>query len=192
MGLLSIVEWDRFMDVDRMPKVVSLDVDGDAIMVDYSARKPTFAVKSRRKLRSRMLQVTGMVKELGLVMEMTEPGETAKIATKEYQVHGEGAQVGERHRDEPQGAGGQNTIYIKEMEDGVTLEAGASEQTQQAWQNDGIKYCPDMGNVLLPSYFPVKYKPGYSGSRDRAEELQLSELQKPVCLREAFMRKKQK
>ena len=51
-----------------------------------------------------MLKVTGIVNELGLVMEMTEPGETAKIATKEYQVHGEGAQVGERHQDEPQGA----------------------------------------------------------------------------------------
>ena len=55
MGLLSIVDWDEFMEVDRVPKDVSPDVDGDAIMVDYSARKPTFAVKSRRKFRNRML-----------------------------------------------------------------------------------------------------------------------------------------
>ena len=68
------------------------------------------------------------------------------------------------------------------MEDGVTLEAGASKQTQLDWQTDGIKYCPGMGNVLLPSYFPVKYKPGYRGSRDQAEQLQLSQLQNPVCL----------
>ena len=39
-----------------------------------------------------------------------------------------------------------------------------------------------MGHVLLPSYSPVNYKPGYSGSRDRAEQLQLSELAKPVCV----------
>ena len=37
MDLLSIVDWDEFMEVDRVPRDVSLDVDGDAIMVDYSA-----------------------------------------------------------------------------------------------------------------------------------------------------------
>ena len=133
MGLLLIVDCDEFMEVDRVD--VSLDKDGDAIMMDYSARKPTFAVKSRRQFISRVLQVTGIVKELGLVMEMTEPGETT-------QVHGEGAWVGERQQDGPPGAGGQDTTYTKEgldMKDGVTLEAGASEQTPQAWLNDGIK-----------------------------------------------------
>ena len=105
MDLLSIVDWDEFMEVDRVPRDVSLDVDGDAIMVDYSARKPTFAVKSRRKFRSRVLQVTGMAKELGLVMEMTEPEENNNFATTEYRVHGEGARVVERHEDVPRGAG---------------------------------------------------------------------------------------
>ena len=99
-----------------------------------------------------MLKVTGIVNELGLVMEITEPGETTTIATPAYQVHGEGAQVGERQQDEPPGAGGQDISYIKdglEMEDGVTLEAGAIQQTPQTWLSDGIKYCPDMDNVLL-------------------------------------------
>ena len=96
MSLLLVVDWDEVMEVDRVFRDVTLDVDGDAIMMDYSARKPTFAVKSLKRFRSRMLHVTGMVKELGLVMEMPEPWQTASNATTVCQVHGEGVRVGER------------------------------------------------------------------------------------------------
>ena len=63
------------------------------------------------------------------------------------------------------------------MEDEGTLEAGASWQT---WLNGGTKYCPDMDNILLPSYFPANYKPGHSG--DRAEQWPLRTLNQTVCL----------
>ena len=48
MDLLLIVDWDELMGVDRVPRDVSLDVDGDAIIMDYSARKQTFALSLAR------------------------------------------------------------------------------------------------------------------------------------------------
>ena len=150
MSMLSVMDWSEVMEVDTVDRDVTKDVDGDTIMMDYSARKPAFAVKSMKRFRSRMLRVTGRVKELGLVMEMTEPRETASNATTVCQVHDEGVQVGEPYEGEQGGAGGRDNIIIEEglgMEDGVTLEAGAIEQTQLDWQTDGIKYCPGMGNV---------------------------------------------
>ena len=41
-------------------------------MKDVSIRKPTFAEKSKRKFRSRMLMVTNKVKNLGLIMDVVE------------------------------------------------------------------------------------------------------------------------
>ena len=60
------------MEVDVLTRDVTLDVDGDGIMTDQSGRNPTFAIKSRKKFRSRMLKVTIKVKELGWLREMAE------------------------------------------------------------------------------------------------------------------------
>ena len=68
LSLLSVVDWDEVMEVDRVSRDVTLDWEGDVIMVDYSARTPVFAVKSRRRFRSKMLQVTGSVNELGFLL----------------------------------------------------------------------------------------------------------------------------
>ena len=95
MELPSIVDYDKFMEVDMVAKEISLDLDGGVSMGDQSVRKPTFAVKSR----SRMLKVTGRVKELGVVMKMTEPGETTTIVTQAGQVQDEGVHVGRRHQE---------------------------------------------------------------------------------------------
>ena len=55
---------------------VYLDLDGDVTMKDESVRKPTFADRSRRRFRSRMLMLTVRVKGLGLIIEMMGPGKT--------------------------------------------------------------------------------------------------------------------
>ena len=39
-----------------------------------------------------------------------------------------------------------------------------------------------MGNIVLPSYVPVKYKAGYSGGIGRAEQIQVVRQQYQVCL----------
>ena len=65
MSMLSVVDWSEVMEVDTVDRDVTKDRDGDTIMMDKSARKPTFAVKSRRRFQSRMLRVKGMVEELG-------------------------------------------------------------------------------------------------------------------------------
>ena len=67
------------MEVDMVARDVSLDLDGDVIMMDDSVRKPTFAVKSMRRSRRRMLKFTGRVKELGLVMEMSPKHITSRV-----------------------------------------------------------------------------------------------------------------
>ena len=46
---------------------------------------------------------------------------------------------------------------------------------------DGVKYCPDMGYIVLPSYVPVNYKAGYSGGIGRAEQIQMVRQQYQVC-----------
>ena len=99
MELLSIVDYDDFMAVDMVARDVPLDQDGDVTIRDETVRKPTFAVKSRTRFRSRMLKVTGRVKELGVVMKMTEPGETTTIVTQAGQVQDEGVHVGRRHQE---------------------------------------------------------------------------------------------
>ena len=90
----------------------SLDLDGDVTMMDESVRKPTFAVKSRRRFRSRLLKVPGRVKEWGVVMEMTEPGETTTVVTQAGQVQDEGLQEGRRQQDEPLGTNGHDIFSI--------------------------------------------------------------------------------
>ena len=64
MELLSIVEYDEFKEVDMVAREVSLDPDGNVTMRVETVRAPSFAVKSGRRFRSRMLKVTGRVKEL--------------------------------------------------------------------------------------------------------------------------------
>ena len=87
MELLSIVDYEEFMEVDIVARDVSLDLDVDVIMMDDSVRKPTFAVKSMRRSRRRMLKVTGRVKELGLVMEMSPKHITSRV--KESSMEGD-------------------------------------------------------------------------------------------------------
>ena len=86
MKLLSIVDYDEFMEVVMVARDGSLDLDGDVTMMDESVRKPTFAVKSRRRFRGRLLKVTGRVKEWGVVTEMTEPSDTTTVVTQAGQV----------------------------------------------------------------------------------------------------------
>ena len=88
MSLLSVVDWEEVMEVDRVSRDVTMDREGDVIMVDYSARTPVFGGKSRKRFRSRILQVTGRVKELGLIMEISEPGEPASKSNAGYQTMG--------------------------------------------------------------------------------------------------------
>ena len=64
-----------------------------------------------------------------------------------------------------------------EQGDGINMETVTSMQTQKAWQVDGVRYCPDMRNIVLPSYFPIMYKPGYSGGGGRVEHIQLKKQQ---------------
>ena len=85
MELLSIVDYEEFMEVDMVARDVSLDLD--VIMMDDSVRKPSFAVKSMRRSRRRMLKVTGRVKELGLVMEMSPKHITSRV--KESSMEGD-------------------------------------------------------------------------------------------------------
>ena len=66
-------------------------------------------------------------------------------------------------------------------EDEVALDAEVMKQTQLKWQADGVNYCPDMGNNILPSYIPAYYKQGISGERSQAEHLQASKLKDKVC-----------
>ena len=68
MKRLAIGDYGKYMEA----RDVSLDLDGDVSMKDESVRKPTFADRSRRRFRSRMLRVTGRVKEFGLIMEMMD------------------------------------------------------------------------------------------------------------------------
>ena len=67
------MEAEESMEVDVLTRDVTLDVDGDTIMTDQSGRKSNFVIKSKKKFRSRMLEVTDMVKELGWLREMDEP-----------------------------------------------------------------------------------------------------------------------
>ena len=39
-----------------------------------------------------------------------------------------------------------------------------------------------MSNVVLPSFIPVKFKPGFSGRIDQAEQMLISKKQYPVCI----------
>jgi hypothetical protein len=183
MSMLSVVDWSEVMEVDIVDRDVTKDVDGDTIMMDKSARKPTFAVKSRRRFQSRILRVTGRVDELGLVMEVAEPGETASIATTVGMVRDEGVQAGGQVEDTIAGIEGNTTIMEDlRMEDDNTMESGTIEETTQNRQIDGIKYCPDMSNVVLPSFIPVKIKPGFSGRLDQAEEMLIRKQQYQVCV----------
>ena len=68
------------------------------------------------------------------------------------------------------------------MEDDNTMESGTIKETTQNRQIDGIKYCPDMCNVVLPSFIPVKFKPGFSGRLDQAEQMLISKQQYQVCV----------
>ena len=48
---------------------------------------------------------------------------------------------------------------------------------------DGVKYCPNMASIVLPSYVPSSDKAGYSGGIDQAEQIQvqLNRQQYSVC-----------
>ena len=85
-----------------MSRDVTLDREGDVIMVNYSAQTPVFAVRSRKKFRTRLLQVTGCVKELGLILEIPEPGEPANRSPAGYQTMG--GVPGEERRDRAPGS----------------------------------------------------------------------------------------
>jgi hypothetical protein len=62
-----------------------------------------------------------------------------------------------------------------------SLVTGTYLRTQQEDIVQGIKYCPGVDNFILPVYRPVKYKPGFSGNRDLAEQKHFSQLCKKVC-----------
>ena len=57
MSMLSVMDWSEVMEVDCVARDVTKVVDGDTIMKDCSARKPSFAVKRRKRFKSRMLRV---------------------------------------------------------------------------------------------------------------------------------------
>ena len=61
MGMLTVMDWEESMEVDRPVRDVTLDVDGDTIMTDKSSRKSNFAWKSKNRFRSRTMKVTGTV-----------------------------------------------------------------------------------------------------------------------------------
>ena len=54
--------------------------------------------------------------------------------------------------------------------DDITLDVEFLKQTQLQEHIDGIHYCPDMRNIVLPSYVSAKYKPGFSGKKGQAEQ----------------------
>ena len=54
-------------------------------------------------------------------------------------------------------------------------------QHPQYDEGDGVKYWPDMGNIVLPSYVPSTNKVGYSGGIGRAEQSQVARQQYSVC-----------
>jgi hypothetical protein len=47
MGMLTVVDWEESMEVDRPVRDMTVDVDGDTIMTDKSGRKSYFAYKSK-------------------------------------------------------------------------------------------------------------------------------------------------
>ena len=102
---------------------------------------------------------------------------------EEWRARAPGSTQQQQQHPVEDGAGVQETIYTMEgleQEDGINLETVTSMQTQQAWQVDGVRYCPDMSNIVLPSYFPVIYKPGYRGGGGRVEQIQLKKQQYQV------------
>ena len=76
---------------------------------------------------------------------------------------------------------GQNIGIFKEQN--ITLDMDTLKQTQQKEHIDGIHYCPDMSNFVLPSYVSINYKPGFSGSKGQAEQklIHTNKLKDIVC-----------
>ena len=78
-----------------------------------------------------------------------------------------------------QTTGGQDIENDKSYNTNMVAEG--LKQSKLKEQSDGIIYCPDMGNLELPSYKTAYFKPGYSGKKSQAEKIQTCILIDKIC-----------
>ena len=88
MGMLTVLDWEESMEVDVLTRDVTKDVEEDTIMMDKSARKPNFALKSKRKFKGRMKRVWNIVMKLGVVEAVDDKARGNKLSNGVQVVQG--------------------------------------------------------------------------------------------------------
>ena len=187
------------MAVDRVSRVVTLDREGDVIMVDYSARTPVFGGRSRKRksdwqgegTRTDYGDIGTMRASQQVQYRLADHGRCArggeacpctwqhKIPPSTPDGHGLDSDgdgvLGEERRARVTGSTHQHhhppqeeeNIQVCRMEEvpGEERRARAPGSTQhpqhhQDDEGDGVKYCLNICNIVLPSYIHIKYKAG--------------------------------
>ena len=151
------------------------DIDGDVSMEDDSIirKQIPFAKKSSLKFKGRLMKVTKQVDTLGTNQE--EVDSMAEEASGSQSDH-------EEHHDQDgvevkmESGRSQENVLVRKMMNGLETGIALQDDFRQ-----GIKYCPDMEDIILPVYTPVSYKPGFSGNKGRAEQIHQPQTCEKVC-----------
>ena len=105
--------------------------------------KPRFAEKSKKSFKNKLQIVASRVESLGVARDMEGSLQYGSQDMDKGPVQDGGGWQGGRYR-----AGGQDND-IHRMDEGPPV-SGARLQIPQLLHTLGIKYCPDMENIVLP------------------------------------------